>query len=178
MPLLFAILCFVFLFPSCAAAEEPTLGPAIEDYGPTFAVADRDVPVVEDTVYRTVFDAASHPDDMTALNNKLVSVARFLNMHARSGTPLEHMEIAVVVHGRALASVLSNAAYEARHGVGNPNLELVQKLADAGVEFYVCGQSLGFRGIGKSELVDQASVALSAMTMLTELQNQGYALIT
>ncbi len=174
---MFILLCLALLAVSNAAAEELVLGPAIEGYGPNYAVADRDVPVLEETVYRTVFDAASHPEDKIALNEKLVSVARFLNMHARSGTPIEHMNLAVVLHSQALNSVLSDAAYEARYGVANPNLELVRRLTEAGVELYVCGQSMTFAGIEKSELAEQARVALSAMTMLTELQNQGYALI-
>jgi hypothetical protein len=39
-------------------ADEPMLGPAIEGYGPTFPIADRDIPLAEGAVYRAVFDAA------------------------------------------------------------------------------------------------------------------------
>lgn len=169
---------FVLLaFPALSLAEEPSLGPAIEGYGPTYAVDDRDVPLQEGGIYRAVFDAAANPDDPAALNTRLVSVARFLNMHVRNGTPLENMELAVVVHGAALKSVLNDAAYRARFGTDNPNLELVARLHDAGVDFYVCGQSMAFGGIAKDELSSPARVALSAMTMLTLLQNDGYALL-
>jgi intracellular sulfur oxidation DsrE/DsrF family protein len=160
-----------------AGAEEPMLGPAIEGYGPTYPIEDRDVPVESGTVYKAVFDAARYSDDLSTLNTRLVSVARFLNMHVRNGTPLERMDLAVVLHGQALKTVFNNDAYEARYGIANPNLELVHKLAAAGVDFYVCGQSMAFDGYAKSELAGPARVALSAMTMLTELQNQGYALI-
>ena len=51
------------------------------------------------------------------------------------------------------------------------------RLHDAGVRFYVCGQSMTFGDVDKSELASQAEVALSAMTMLTVLQNNGYALL-
>ncbi len=158
-------------------ADEPMLGPAIEGYGPTFPIDNRDVPVDEATVYKAVFDVATYTDDPAALSTRLVSVARFLNMHARAGTPPGNMDLAVVLHGRALKTVLNNDAYQERYVVDNPNLELVQKLADAGVRFYVCGQSMAFGGYAKSELAPQAKLALSAMTMLTELQNQGYALL-
>ena len=160
-----------------ASAGEPELGPAVDGYGPTYPIDDRDVPLVEGTVYRTVFDAAAYSDDLASLNTRLVSVARVLNMHVRNGTPLENMELAVVLHGPALKTVFNHEAYRERYGVDNPNLELVQRLADAGVEFYVCGQSMAFGGFAQSELAEPARVALSAMTMLTELQNQGYALI-
>jgi intracellular sulfur oxidation DsrE/DsrF family protein len=61
--------------------------------------------------------------------------------------------------------------------VDNPNLELVEKLHAAGVRFYVCGQSLAFGKIARSELASPVEVALSAMTMLTVLQSEGYALL-
>jgi intracellular sulfur oxidation DsrE/DsrF family protein len=158
-------------------ADEPVLGPAIEGYGPTYPIDDRDVPLEEGVVYRAVFDAASYSDDLGSLNSRLVSVARFLNMHVRNDTPIENMDLAVVLHGAAVKNVLSHEAYRSRYDRDNPNLELVARLHDAGVRFYVCGQSMSFGGVEKSELASQAEVALSAMTMLTVLQHDGYALL-
>ena len=158
-------------------ADEPMLGPAIEGYGPTYPIDDRDVPLEEGVVYRAVFDAASYSDDLGTLNSRLVSVARFLNMHVRNDTPVENMDLAVVLHGAAVKNVFSHEAYRSRYNRDNPNLELVTRLHDAGVRFYVCGQSMTFGDVEKSELASQAEVALSAMTMLTVLQNNGYALL-
>lgn len=158
-------------------ADEPTLGPVIEGYGPTFPIDDRDVPLEEEAVYRAVFDVAAYSDDLGSLSSRLNSVARFLNMHGRNGTPVDNMQLAVVIHGAAVKNVLHHDAYRGRYKMDNPNLELVGRLHDAGVRFYVCGQSLTFGGVDKSELVDQVQVALSAMTMLTVLQNDGYALL-
>jgi len=59
----------------------------------------------------------------------------------------------------------------------NPNLELIALLQQAGVEFYVCGQSMTFGGIAKNELTGGIKIALSAMTMLTILQSENYALL-
>ncbi len=158
-------------------ADGPSLGPAIEDYGPTYPINDRDVALEEGVIYRAVFDAATYSDDVTSLNSRLVSVARFINMHARNGVPVQNMDLAVVVHGAALKNVLNNAAYSKRYDVENPNLELLIDLHEAGVRFYVCGQSMVFGGVQKSELTSQAEVALSAMTMMTVLQGEGYALL-
>jgi intracellular sulfur oxidation DsrE/DsrF family protein len=169
---------FVFLtWVVQAHADEPSLGPVIEGYGPTYPIDDRDVALEEGAVYRVVFDAASYSDDLTSLNTRLVSVARFLNMHGRNGKPVENMDLAVVLHGAALKTALTNDAYLARFEVDNPNLELLTKLHNAGVKFYVCGQSMAFGGVEKSELANPAKVALSAMTMLTVLQSEGYALL-
>ena len=172
-----SLLLVLSLLPAALLADEPMLGPAIEAYGPTYPINERDVPLEEGVVYRAVFDAATYSDDLSSLNSRLVSVARFLNMHARNGVPVEDMDLAVVLHGAALKTVLNNDAYTARYEVDNPNLELVMKLHAAGVSFYVCGQSMAFGGVAKSELASPAKVALSAMTMLTVLQNEGYALL-
>ncbi len=159
------------------AAEEPVLGPVIEGYGPTYAIEDLDVALVDGLVYKTVFDVASYPGDVTSLNAGLVSVARFLNMHARSGTPAGDMDLVIVVHGASLVNLLTHDAYRKRHGVDNPNLELLSKLHNAGVRIMVCGQSMAFRGVERRELAGPVKVGLSAMTLLTVLQSEGYSLL-
>ena len=159
-----------------ATASEPSYGPIIKGYGPTYPIADRDVALRDGFVYKAVFDAAVYKDEK-ALNTGLVSVARYLNMHGRNGVPAKNMTIAVVAHGPALSALLNDKAYKARYGVENPNTELVARLQAAGVQFYVCGQSMTFGGVDKNELAEPAQVALSAMTMLTVLQSDGYALL-
>ena len=170
---------FLFLATSATLvlADEPSMGPVIEDYGPTYPIDDRDVPLAKDYTFRAVFDAGAYPGETDALNSELVSVARFLNMHGRNGVPQENMDIAVVLHGNALKGALSDAAYESRYDTNNPNLDLLQKLDAAGVKFYACGQSMNFRGYEKHELLSPVKVGLSAMTMLTVLQSDGYALL-
>ena len=123
-----------------------------------------------------MFDLAADPEQ-GKVNRNLVSVARYLNMHARNGVPLDHMELAVVVHGRAVRNLLQNKSHQERHAIDNVNIELIRSLQAAGVRFYVCGQSLAFAGLAKDDLVDGVDVALSAMTMLTLLQSEGFALL-
>ncbi len=172
------LLAFLVLV-SCTVslADEPSFGPIIEGYGPTYPIGDRDVALPENFTYRAVFDLASYPGETSSLNPYLVSVARYLNMHARNGVPAANMDLAVVVHGAAVKNLLNDKAYETRYEVTNPNLELLVKLHGAGVKIYVCGQSMAFGGIDRSELAEPAQVALSAMTMLTVLQSEGYALL-
>jgi len=158
-------------------ADEPSMGPILEDYGPTYPIDYRDVPLAEDFTYRVVFDAGAYPGEVDSLNPELVSVARYLNMHGRNGVPLENMDIAVVLHGDALKGALSDAAYESRYQTRNPNLDLLQKLDAVGVKVYACGQSMHFRDFEKKELISPVKVGLSAMTMLTILQADGYALL-
>ena len=157
-----------------ALAAEPTFGPYIENGGPVFLVEDRDVPLQSGHRYRVVFDITDYPEGMTNLNIELDDVARFMNMHGQHGVSLEDMDIAAVVHGKALFAVMNNDAYKKMHGVDNPSLTLMNELSAAGVKFYACGQSLGFRGLDKSVLADVVKVSLSAMTTLVTLQAEGY----
>jgi hypothetical protein len=53
---------------------------------------------------------------------------------------------AVVLYGTALKSILTNDAYRSRYKIDNPNLELIGRLRDAGVDLYICGQSMTFGG--------------------------------
>ena len=107
------MLIFVFSCWSMSlCADEPSLGPVIDGYGPTFAIENRDIALLDDFQYKVVFDVANYSDDVAALNAKLVSVARFLNMHARNGVPQGNMSLAVVLHGAALKNVLNNDAYD------------------------------------------------------------------
>ena len=172
-----AALLGILLLAAPLLATEPSKGPRIEDYGPTYPINDRDVPLPEGFTYKAVFDLAAYPGEVTAVNVRLESVARFLNMHGRNGVPVENMDLAIVVHGAAVKNLLNNDAYEARYKIENPNLELLTQLHAAGVSIYVCGQSASFGGVDKNELADGVQLALSAMTMLTVLQSDGYALL-
>jgi len=157
-------------------AAEPTTGPIIDGYGAAFAVEDRDVPLVKDHVYRVVWEITAYEGSPDSVNRELDVIARFLNMHGKNGVPLENLQLAVVMHGPALVNLLNEDSYKKRLQTSNPNLDLVQKLLDAGVKFYACGQAMGFRGFDKSELVSGAKMALSAMTMIHQLQADGYTM--
>ncbi len=149
-------------------ADEPSMGPVIDGYGPTYPIENRDVVLPDGLELRAVFDIAQDPEPGT-VNRHLVSVARYLNMHARNGVPVDDMHLAVVVHGPAVKNLLNKE--------GNPNLALIGALQAAGVQIYLCGQSMAFGGIAKNQLADGVQVALSAMTMLTILQTDDYALL-
>lgn len=163
--------------PMIAMAQEASTGPYVTAGGPAFKVEDRDVPLKEGMKYRVVLEATGYPGEPEAMNRELTVVARFMNMHGKNGVPLEDLDVAVVFHGRALFAAMNNETYRKEHGIDNPNLELLEDLANAGVRFYACGQSLGFRGLDKSALASPVKVGLSALTMLVTLQAEGYAFL-
>jgi intracellular sulfur oxidation DsrE/DsrF family protein len=169
-----------------AAALSPALGgagvglgsgPIIDGFGPTFAVPSPDFAIPADETLRVVFDVAETQEPGGRANPKIESAARFLNMHARAGVDADRIHVAVVIHGAASRDVLSNPAYRARFERDNPNLALLTKLQSAGVEIILCGQTAMHRGYARADLAGGVQLALSAMTALAVLQNDGYALI-
>ncbi len=172
----FAFGCFAFL-PASSAQSEAGDGPVIEGYGRVYRISELDLPVAKDKEYRVVFDIADSPGNPSQLNISLNTLARFLNMHAQAGVPPSQLRVAAVLHGGATDDGLVHAAYMERHGLENPNLDLIHKLKAAGVEFFVCGQSMRGMGLDPAGLDEAVGVALSAMTALITLQDQGYRLI-
>jgi ubiquinone/menaquinone biosynthesis C-methylase UbiE/intracellular sulfur oxidation DsrE/DsrF family protein len=126
---------------------------------------------------KVVFDvtADAKPD---AVNSGLERAARLLNLYGAAGLTKNDVRIAIVVHGDATKSVLSDAAYASRCGVEkNPNLPLIRKLHEAGVELTVCGQALSRKGIADSEVDEGIPIAVSALTVVINKQMDGYALV-
>jgi intracellular sulfur oxidation DsrE/DsrF family protein len=158
------------------AAAEPTTGPYVDGYGASFAIPDSDVELPANHQYRVVYEITTYNDGPGELNRAVDRVARFLNLHGKAGVPAENMHLAIVTHMAALKNFLNDAAYEREYQIKNPNTELVQKLVAAGVDIYVCGQSMGFQGLAKSDLAPGVKLAQSAMTMVHLLQDEGYTL--
>ena len=147
-------------------------GPVLESYGSFFNFDDQEL-VTPDTVYKVVFDANA-TTERGAMNPQITAAARFLNMHVGSGIPKENVHAAVVLYGPATQDALSNAAHQARFGVDNPNIPLIEALADVGVRIYVCVQSASMIGIRPDEIEAPARMTLSGLTALVKLQTDGY----
>lgn len=175
------MLCFLLavfnLNAQSSSMQQPIKGPIFTDYGPVFKVPDSDVALIPNFKYKVFFDIGQATKEPFNLNRRIESIARFINMHALNGVKLEDMQIAAVFHGAATRDLLTNAAYQKRYDGDNPTAELVNQLIDKGVKFYLCGQSLYFMKLNKTDLIPGVKVALSAMTISTMLQAEGYTLI-
>lgn len=126
---------------------------------------------------KMVMDATANaaPD---AINKGLDRAARLLNLYGAAEVPATGVQVAIVFHGEATKSILSDAAYQQRFGESsNPNLPLIRKLQAAGVEVMVCGQALNYKGYPDNEVADGIPVAASALTALINRQADGYAYI-
>ena len=152
-------------------------GPVIAEFGPVYTVEDPDFVTDTEAVYRIVFEVQDGSEDPGALNRRIESLARFLNMHAQAGVPRENMKLALVLHGTAGKDALSHRGYHARFGVDNPNAPLLEALSEYGVRIILCGQTQMHRGLERAELAPHVEVALSAMTALVSLTSEGYRLL-
>lgn len=176
--LLAAIPVFMVLSACGASADEASAfktGPVFEGFGQTASI-ETDRPIPTGTVFKVSFDVAegAKPGEMSRQIN---SLARFINMHAAAGVPLENINAALVIHGGASKDLMTNAAYKAMHdGQDNGSAALVTALMEKGVPVILCGQSAVYHKIDKEDLLPGVEMALSAMTAHALLQQEGYTL--
>lgn len=127
---------------------------------------------------KVVFDitADTPPGEV---NKGLERAARLLNLYASAGMKDSDVQVALVLHGAATKSVLLDAAYRQRFQTEkNPNLPVLQELAQAGAAVYVCGQALAQQQMPVHEVAPPAVVALSALTAVINHQADGYLCVS
>jgi intracellular sulfur oxidation DsrE/DsrF family protein len=112
--------------------------------------------------------------------------ALILNQYTKAGAGIDNgFKMVLVLHGPATKAILNNEAYVKHSGaysksVGvdkNPNLELLQKLKDNGVQIYVCAQALAHNGYSTDEVAKPVMTAVSAATVNINMQMENYAYI-
>lgn len=126
---------------------------------------------------KVVFDitADAKPGDV---NKGLERVARLLNLYGSAGLKASDVKVAVVFHGEATKTALADAVYKAKFGADtNPNLGVLRDLQKAGVEVFVCGQALHYKGFMESDVAKDIAVALAALTVVVNRQTDGYAYV-
>jgi intracellular sulfur oxidation DsrE/DsrF family protein len=127
--------------------------------------------------YKVVFGMTRGSAKPGQVNPALERVARTVNLYAAAGVPLDHLKFVAIAYGPATALVLDDAHYRAKFGVANPNLPVIAQLHKAGVTVAVCGQAVIENHFQDAWVAKDVEVALSALTTITELQHQGYALM-
>lgn len=174
------------LFGIAAAAAVPAMTglsaqssppPAVSGYGRIFPEPDAAHQPDPAIRYRVVFNVTKASPEPTKVNPSLEKVARFLNLLAHAGVRPAPGDIVAIVHGPATQLVLDSGAYRERFQVDNPNLGLIDALKAAGAEVHVCSQALHGQAIPRDSVAEQVVVDLAALTTLTKLQLQGFALM-
>jgi intracellular sulfur oxidation DsrE/DsrF family protein len=151
--------------------------PTIQGYGNIHFLSDSAFKPQPGHTYKVVFaltQAAKQPDKV---NPALDHVARTVNLYAASGVPLAKLKFVAVAYGAATPLVLDDAHYRAAYGMPNPNLPLIAELKKAGVTIAVCGQAVAEHHFQYDWINTDVTLSLSALTTVTTLQQQGYALM-
>jgi intracellular sulfur oxidation DsrE/DsrF family protein len=157
--------------------EKASTGPYVKNFGNSFTIENPDLILEPNKIHKVIFDVYSDESKRNAQNPLLVTVARHLNMHGKQGVPLENLKTVLIIHGGATASVLSEQAFESTFDWKNPDFALINELTEAGVEVYVCGQSIKAKGKTKKDLNPNVKMAVSAITTLLSYQDKGYSVI-
>jgi len=160
--------------PALAGESAFSPGPVFEEFGP-IAEVDANYTIPAGAHFKISLDISTQAD-AGSLNRTLVSAARFVNMHAQAGVPVEKINVAVVVHGGATKDVTNAAYYSEAVGGENANAALIEALTEQGVQIVVCGQSAAYYDVNTDDLLPGVQMALSAMTAHALLQQQGYTL--
>ena len=162
--------------PAAMAAPAPSLVfPIIEKYG---GVVARAVATEQPrSGAKVVFDVTADAK-LGEVNKGLDRVARLLNLYGVAGLKADDVTIAIVLHGEATKSILTDVAYKVHFGIEqNPNLPLIRELRVAGVEIFVCGQALNYKGFPDAEVADGITIAAAALTVVINKQMDGYSYI-
>ena len=167
-----------FIYTNCIGqTKKPEYGPVFMEIGATFPIDNSDFSFDSTTLLKAIFDIDYVPKDSLSPNFLISSLHRYLNMHVRNGVPETNISLAFVLHGNSTKDALTNEAYKTRYGYENPNIILIKTLSEHGVKMYVCGQSVRYAGMSKFDILPEIDLALSAMTVLTIYQSEGYSLI-
>lgn len=183
-PVLLIIVILVFSINFSTAQKGDGLHPIVKDFGGVYEIEDA-VEIPENKKTKILIDLTkaetnrSNPEaepDFSKPIWGLINTARLLNLHGVGGVSRENLEVILVVHGRAVMSLLANEAYQNFFEINydNPNLPILDALHEAGVKVVVCGQSLLARNIKKDQLFEHTQIALSALTTISKRVQEGY----
>ncbi len=171
-------LAIAMLVAAPAVAQVPAMhpGPVFADVAPIATIAS-DMVIPPGAVFKVTYDVTAQSPVGTQ-NRAFETAPRFINGHVEAGVPEANINVAYIVHGKAIIDLLNPAAYAARSGgKANATAPLVTKLLAHQVNFYVCGQSAVAQGIAKADLLPGVKMAISASSAHALLGMQGYTLI-
>ena len=127
--------------------------------------------------YKVVFSVNRDPQSPDDVNPMFNAIATYLNTLGQYDVPPENRNLVAMIHHRTegFDIVMTNEAYKARHGRDNPNIEIIRKLKQAGVDIRLCGQGLIGREIDAKDVNPDIQIDLWAMTSIINLEMAGYA---
>ncbi|TVP49129.1 MAG: hypothetical protein EA341_09715 [Mongoliibacter sp.] len=174
---IFMMLCLLSVSSLFSAMAQEAKYPIVKGYGGIYEIPEATEVPDPNAEVKIIIDLVSGAEDHKEINAMVNNIARMMNLHGLGGIGKDQMHVKVAVHGGAVFSMLNDGAYEKQFGIKNPNIPVFEALKEAGVEIYVCGQSLIARGFESDDLWEDTVIALSMLTTLTKYVPQGYMLL-
>jgi intracellular sulfur oxidation DsrE/DsrF family protein len=163
------------LFISIPMLAQQSVNPEISPYGQVSSVPGVSLKADPSMLYKIVIEVNNSDTSTPAISQPVELVARLVNLLALDGVTKNRREIAVIFHNAGSYCIQNDEAFSRKYGRPNPNKDALEKLAAAGVQFYVCGQSTVKRKIDPAEILPQVSIATSFLTSYTSFQLKGYS---
>lgn len=151
--------------------------PVIKDYGPAWPLPEAAVQPQKGRIYKVIFNLSSAAPNPNEILPGLASAARLMNVFVTDGLAARNLKGVAVLHSSAGYAAMDNEVYRAKFNVDNPNLKIIRELKAAGVELFLCGQTLHDLNFHEKDLLPDVKLATSAAIVLTTYQNDGYALM-
>ena len=173
-PYLLGIIC---LFSIAATTAQNKVNPVIKSYGTVYEIPTADHKPDPALNYKIIVELNDNTPKPDSLNIYLEAIATLINLHAAEAVPQKNIKMVVVLRKAATYAVFGDELYKKYFKVDNPNRQLIKELTDAGVEFYVCGQTMIKRNTKEEELMPGTKIASSGLTAISTYQLKGYTMI-
>ncbi|HET6768055.1 MAG TPA: DsrE family protein [Chitinophagaceae bacterium] len=168
----------LLIIPATAILNaQARINPIIKSYGTVFQLPDADHKPDPSIAYKIIVELTENASKPDTLNEYLEALATLINLHAAEGVAKENIQMVVILRKMATYAVFGNELYKEKFKTDNPNLQLLKELSDAGVEFYVCGQTMLKRNIDTKKLVPGTKIASAGLTAITTYQLKGYTMV-
>jgi intracellular sulfur oxidation DsrE/DsrF family protein len=167
----------LFAVSPASAADGFWQNPAITTAGHMHSLPQAAYQPDRQAIYKVVFGLTKASDDPAKVNPSLDRVARTVNLYSSAGVALNHLKFVAVAYGPATALALNDEQYRKLYHVANPNLPVIAELRKAGIDVAVCGQAVAEHQYKYDWVDSHVTLALSALTTISVLQQQGYALV-
>ena len=175
--LLLSVLVLLSIATASYAQPPGQINPVIKSSGGVFPVPEAISLVDAQTTYKIIGDLTTNSEKPDEMSPGLERAARLFNAYSEAGVPPSRIDMVIAIHFKATPIILSDAAYKEKFGVPNPNTATLNELAEKGVRFYICGQSLRMRGFTQTPRNPHIQVAHAALIVTTVFQQKGYSLL-
>jgi intracellular sulfur oxidation DsrE/DsrF family protein len=163
---------------NASAADYPAAkSPAVPAGTGYFDVPGAAVAIDAKHPYKVIIDGINAAASPTGILPALGRASMIVNALTIAHVPAANQKVVLVFHGPSVDGLLRNEPYRKQFGVDNPNLKVIEQLAAAGVELYVCAQHMANHKLGMEAIAPGVKLATAASIVLISYQNEGYALL-